>query len=513
MRVIKNILGFVAIFIISGATLLPVSIMHKLWQGETIWIIQAIREMHPGIRLLPTLGHKIIQGQNPLNIILISFLPLNSSASYRFVFIPCAFAVITLVFIFCRTLWGTRSAVWASILLTTSYGFIRTYTSVNTVALPATLATIGIILFFLAYLNEYKSPWYIISYACISLATITGGWIFLAFGAITILLLVLFDLSPDRLLDAVPTIGIGILIICILGFYLTFRIATSSSAYVYNALSHGHDMGFLETLVALAKYTLPWIPLILPAWIHTQKSKDHEHWREALPSKIAFSTCIIVLWFSSRCEMEYAILAVPFSSIIIGNWVATDSAWLAPGDRLNKWALYLAGLGIFAYAGIILALSLIMRRSLDTREILSLVVLAGAGIALFISLLKKNLQLSLYLCVLSVIISTWIYSLCYVPEMDTRHNPENFIEELSNYSPVAVFEDDLITRAWIAYKHAGEPYLVRKNLEPVGGDIYLVFYAKRPKKLLRYLKRRMDVEITDTFCSERRFTLMKLSPI
>ncbi len=512
MKVIKNIAGLLSVFIISGATLLPVSVTHKLWQGETIWVIQAIREMHPGVRFLPTLGHRIIHGQNPLNIILLSLVSSNSPLSYRLIFIPGALAMIILVFVFCKTLWGTRSAVWTSILLSTSYGFIKTYASINTVALPATMATMGIILFFLAYLNEYKSLWYIISYTCISLATITGGWIFLAFSVITILLLVLLDLSPERLLDAVPAIGIGILVVCVLGFYLIFRIAASSSAYVYNALSHGQNMGFLETLAALAKYTMPWIPLIIPAWLHTKRSKDHEVWRKALPSKIAFSACIIVLWFSSRCEMEYAILAVPFSSIIIGHWVAASSPGLVH-NRLNKWMLYLVGLCIFTYTSTVLTLSIVIGKFFGTREILSFVLLVVAGITLSISLFKKRLKLSLYLSVVSVIISSWIYSLCYIPVMDAKHNPTTFIEELSNYRDhLAVFEDDLVTRAWIAYREAGHPYLVREGLEPVGEDVYLVFYDRNSRKLLRHLRKRMEVEMKETFYSEKRFTLVRLSP-
>lgn len=507
MRDLKNLMILIGVCAACLVCMVPLILNHGLWQGQEIWLLEVIRELHGVFSLVPKLNGQILFDQNPVNIILLSLIPGDSILVFRFVAILLGLIVVVSVYIFCLVLWNAWTALWSALFTATSYGFLITYSSLNVSAIPCTCSIIALMMFFTAYLKVVRPVWYIPSYIMVCLATITGGWTMLAFVVFSVIFLILIDLAPGRFLDIRPVTGVFILCVVLLGFYLVYRI-TGGPSFVSGALSHGPDMGFWMSVWMLIKFGLPWFPLVIPAWAYEIKPDEDSAWKKLLPSKVALVVSFAILWFSQHCEPGYAVLAVPFIGILIGYWVATGLKDVSRILKVKRLAVISACLIILA-AGVITIICTDTDSSLYIKQGIAIGVLGSIAICLAWLIHRNRLALAVFLEVLAVIVVCWTYSFIMLPAKDVVYNPEQYIKEISGL-PLLVFEDDMYMRGYLGYVGAS-PAIVSRDVVPFGNSFYLAVSTKDLGDLIKELKGRMDIEVKSSFKSNRVYALLAVT--
>lgn len=508
VRLVRAVLagGGVCLF---GLVFLAPFVLGHIPEDYEVWILQAIREAQASLHLVPFLNSHPISEVNPLNVLVLSLIPSGDIIFFRLISVILALFVSAVVFVFCSRLWNLKTALFATLTSITSMGFILTYTSLSGVVIPASLGISSYLIFCLAYLNDKKGSWYVFAYLLASLAVISGGWIMLAFFAFSVIFLILLDLSPAKFTAIRAVSGIVMLVVFLLVFYLTFRIAGGTS-FVSHSLSPGSDLGFFASIALFGKYNLPWLPLIVPAWIYTARPEDQDAWRKLLPIKIAFVMSLACLWLSRHCLGGYAVLGVPFGAILVGYWLGTGMKSFPRFKSLPYSAVLLAGAIALATMIVVLGVPMFRAGSVGWIEVYILLGAAGALIAFFLLIKRGLLYWALAISILVMLGSSWAYSFVYSPHrLEARIEA---IQKMAIHTPLVVFEDDLVMRGYLGYI-GKQPVLVSRDIVPLGVQAYLAVTTDDPDDLIETLNSRMEATLEDSFEDRKVYTLLKLSPL
>lgn len=508
MRPFTSVGVLLLVLTVTLALILPMALLSPPRDNE-VWLYQSISEMHEGSRLVPTLNGERMTGQNPLTLAGFSFIPLWDITAQRIV--PCVLGCILVacVFFFCLSLWGIETAAASSLIVATSLGFIALYGTLNLAMLPVTLGVAAYLLFSIVYLRGARRSWYLVSYLLAGAAAVSGGFSMLAFFLFGVLLLILLDLAPAQLLSIHLIAGAVIIALGLLAFTLTYRIALGPGA-VSGLLSPGEDLGLFTSLKAYLTYTAPWILLVIPAWVHGEGPGDQQAWRTLLPPRIAFVLGLLVLWLSSRCLPQYAVLAMPFGAMLIGRWIACDI--LRGRDRgwLASLAILASGILVFGAAFVLFLLFPLRTGSIGTGQIATLAGFGLAALVFFVLVLRRKLLAGLVVTVIAVACAAW--GLAWLNPEELWEQKISFMQGVSRNSPLVVYEDDLVMRGFLGAV-GSRPVVMQRSAVPVEDTAFLAVTTTDLEELVDSLKPRMHPVVLDTYRAENTYALLMISPI
>ena len=228
MRIFQAIGILLGVILCVLILLAPLAFEPAPWSSE-IWLFQTIKEMHAVGHIIPWLNRLPLIGPNPVNILVLSLSPVSDIFSLRLISILAGCILAAGVCLFSLSLWDRKSAAISTLLTITSFGFVLTNATLNTAVVPCSLTILAFLLFSLIYLKNHNSRWYLLSYIFISIAAISGGWTLLAFFGFSILLLILFDLSPKRFLEIRALSGILLTAVVLIAVYSAYRITAGGA--------------------------------------------------------------------------------------------------------------------------------------------------------------------------------------------------------------------------------------------------------------------------------------------
>jgi hypothetical protein len=316
--------------------------------------------------------------------------------------------------------------------------------------------------------------------------------------------LILLDLSPKELLKVKPMAAAILLAGGLIAVYIVFWI-TGGRAYMRGAISQGTDMGFFVSLWLVFKNGLPWIPLLIPAWIYSARPAEFIKWRELLPAKIAFVSCLSILWLSGKCPESFSVLAVPFASIMIACWVTGGSKAFEKAGKTWFAASIILVVSVF-----LIPVTYIIKfpfKSLhpgifDAAVILCLIICCSAA---FFAALKKRFSAVAIFMVLAVLGMSWLR-----PFYEMKLNdPTGILSYCSYQKPLVVFDDDLVMRGSLAFAH---PNVVGRCFVPVGGEAYIAASTENTKKLIQDIRKNMSAELKTKQILDRDYLLIRVWP-
>ena len=508
MRIFQAIGLILGVIFCALILLVPLAFEPAPWSTE-IWLFQTIQEMHRGSHLIPWLNKLPLIGPNPANILVLSLSPLSDIFSLRLTSILAGCLVAAGVCLFSLCLWDKKSAAISTLLTITSCGFILANSTLNTSVFPCSLTILAFLLFSLIYIKNLNSWWYLLSYIFISIATITGGWTLLAFFAFSILLLILLDLSPKKFLEIRAISGILLVSAVLIAVYFAYRI-TAGGAVASAIFANDAKSGFFTRIWVFIKYSLPWLPLVLPAWISSETATEKDAWRSLLPVKIAFVIGAAILLFSQDYRGGYAIVGIPFGCILTGYWIAHGLDLSEKAAPLKNILLVISGIILFASAIAIMSVQPLKALSITINEAIPIVFFAVAAL-LFVWLAKKGRHTAMItLCIGIVFVLSWSTALIRLPGSTSGHI--SAIEDMSTYSPILVYRDDLVMRGYIDY--AGiQPIVVNRGIVPIDENVYLAASTTDLDDLIEELNSRMFTQLITSFDGRQTYALIKLSPL
>lgn len=507
MGPVRSLMILLGVLVSCLALLVPFLALEVPLQGEA-WMLQAIGELHRNPGLIPTLNGVPLDGPNPLVQATLSLLPAVDLAALRMVGILLGCLVSLSVFLFCASLWDARSGILAALVTMTSWGFIAGHALLNPTVVPASLAILAFLLFAEIYLKEHGPRWYLLSYFLVGAAVLTGGWIPLGFFVLGVIGLILLDLSPRRLLSIQAPMGILIIAGMIVAAILAAWIAVGWS-YAASLFSSDSSHGIAERLWIWVKPLLPWVLLVIPAWVYGGRPQEPHLWRGLLAPKVGLCMGLLTVLFSPNLQEGYAILGVPFAGILIGYWAA--GGFLIP-EKLRALrtltvsataAILVAGACVYLYA------EPIRNLSLNLAQIPALLVLlAAGGLAWWLARSRRTAAV-IGLCMVVVFGLSWYTALVHLPERAS--GLVNYVRQISSFSPLLVYRSDLAMRGYLGYAGA-RPAVVSEAVVPIGGPAYLAVKTDDLESLVEGLSTRMNAEVVRSFHERGAYALIRISP-
>ncbi|HNY64391.1 MAG TPA: hypothetical protein PKM41_03065 [Deltaproteobacteria bacterium] len=507
MRAIRSFVVLMGVFFFVLALLAPFLTIDVPWAGE-VWLFQSIQELSRSFGPVPTLNGAPFTGPDPLVPVLLSTLPFPDLMSLRITGIMLGSLVALGVFIFCSSLWDLSSGVCSALFTMATWGFIATYGTLNPEALPVSLTVLAFLLFSQIYLKELNPWWYLLSYVLLCLAALTGGWVPLAFFLFSVVLFILLDMSPERLLSIKAGYGAVLVGGAMLAVYVAYRLVEGPE-FAGTLFSADHEQGFIARAWLWVKFNLPWLLLAVPAWMYSEGPREAGSWRSLLAPKTAYVMGLFVLLLSSRVQEGFALLSVPFGGIIVGYWMSRKFLILQSLQALRT--LTAAGTAAVLAAT---ALSLVVAGSVMD---FSFDLAHGAVILLFLAfgavlawLARKRYTMAIAgVGIAAVFCLSWYAALVLVPA--SAEKPASFARQLSSLTPLLVFEDDLVMRGYAGYG-GSTAVVVGRNMVPVGYQAYLAVTTADLEDLLEDLSSRMRVEPVTSFEAGKTYALIKVSP-
>jgi len=504
LRAFKSVLACGGVCLAAVILIMPFPMLDQAATSE-LWIMQAVQEMGRQFQLVPRLNGMDLPGQNPLQIMLLSLLPA-SAAWPHLVMIILGLAVAASVYLYAHLLWGRRAAVCAGLFTVSSLGFLQGYGLLNTAALPCAFFLWAYLIFSSAYLKAGNRNWYLPAYACILAAMLTGGLELLVLFLCAVVLLVLLDLAPQRLTEIRPVIGLGLSIGAATIFYLIFRIGGSSS-YAGGILWPGGHLGFFKALAYVFHAALPWLPLLVPAWLFTARPEEWEDWRTLLPAKIALVLVVVLLWTSGKNLSGYALLAAPPAGLLIGYWAGKG---MRASDRLEivRFAAFLcSALILLAWPVVDLGRHPRMVPDLSMVHIILLAAAFAIVVVMLFAVRGRRYARAAVAGLLAVGVLAW-----QAPLIERLLSPPaGYLESIAQYQPLLVLEDDLVMRGCVGLTGA-QPVVVKREFIPVGGEAYLAVATGGLKKLVRHLEGRMQASVVSWITHGRTYALIRVAP-
>ena len=473
--------------------------------SQEIWIMQAMQEMRQHFQLVPRLNGTVLPGQNPLQIMLLSFLP-TSTALARLVMILVGLAVAAAVYLYAHILWGRRAGVYAALFTASSIGFLKGFGLLNTAAVPCAFFIWAFLIFSLVYLKGAGRNWYLPAYACLLAAILTGGLNLLVLFVGAVILLLLFDLAPGRFSHIRPVIGLILTVGAACVFYLTFWIV-GSRTYASSFMWPGGHLGLFKSLAYTFYAPLPWLPLLVPAWIFTARPDDWKDWRELLPAKIVFVLVVILLWFSGKGLGGYALLAAPAAGLLIGYWAGRGLRTSGQLEIVRRVAFICTALILLVLSLVDLVLNPRMVLALSLVQGLLLVAVLVAAAAMLFLVKGRRYAPALIAGILAVGFLGW-----YTPlGAGLQEPPGEYLESIAQYQPLLVLQDDLIMRGCLGSAGAW-PLVVGGQFVPVGSEAYLAVATDAIKDLLKNLQTRMQASVVSRIERGTTYALIRVAP-
>lgn len=507
MKPVQSAFALVMVFTASLALLLPLVLLSPPRDNE-VWLYQTISEMKDEARLIPILNGEHLAGQNPMTLAGFSFLPLGNIPFNRIVTCVLGCILITSIFLYSLAFWGAKTAIASSLAAATSLGFIALYGTLNLTALPVTLVVIAYLLFSFVYLKGARPCWYVVSYLLAGIAAITGGFSMLGFFMLGIILLILLDLEPMKFFSIHLLPGVVIITFLIITFSLSYRIVLGPG-FVSGILSPGEDLGLLASLKAFMTYSAPWIPLVIPAWIFGEGPGEQNTWRTWLPIRIAFVLGFAVLWLSSKCLPQYAMVAMPFGSILIGLWITHDNLKGAQRGWLASLMVLMSGIFVFGAVLVFFLLFPLHEGYIGMEQVVVLAGFACAALVFFIFMAKRKLLAGLLITIVAA--SSIVWCLVWLTPKDLWEQKISFMKGLSKSSPLVVYEDDLIMRGYLSAV-GSKPMILQKDIVLLRDTAFLAVSSGDLDEFIDSIKARTNPVILKSYRAENTYALVMLSP-
>lgn len=490
---------------VSLAVTLPNALLSNTKDNET-WLHQAISSVQDK-GAGPALNGRPMDGQNDLSIMTLSLLPGDTSAQ-RMVFCVLGCVLAGSVFCYCLAVFGLRTAFLSAVTAATSLGFIVLYGSLNLVILPVTFAVLAYLLFSAIYLKERNPYWYILSYLLAALSVVSGGITLLAFFSLGIMLLILLDLEPKRFLSIHIVPGIIIIAISICAAYLGYRFSIGPG-FSRSVMFPGEHQGFVAVLKSAVLYASPWIFLVIPAWIYGEGPDEQQAWRNLLPARTAFALGLITVWLSSRSLPQYTLTAMPFGAILIGHWMSQRVIGGGRQKMIPVLAMLASGILVFGAALALVIMPLVRGGALTADIAMVLAGFALAAVAFLILLAKHRHSAALALAAAGVVSAVWCLQ-AFSPE-GAWEQKTAWMKKVSAYSPLMVYEDDLIMRGHLDAEKS-RTIVIPRDVVPLEETAFLAVCADDVEGLVESLKKRMNPVVIDTYRAENTYSLIRVAP-
>jgi len=473
--------------------------------SQELWILQAMQEMRQHVQLVPRLNGMELAGQNPLQIMLLSFLPA-SVAWARLVMIVLGLILAASVYLYAHLLWGRRAGVCAALFTASSIGFLQGFSLLNIAALPCVFFLWAYLIFSLAYLKGWGRNWYLLAYACILAAMLLGGLELLVLFIGAVILLVLFDLAPRRFMEIRPVIGFGLSIGAAIIFYLTYRIG-GGSPYVGSILWPGGHLGMLKAFAYAFHALLPWLPLLVPAWIFTARPDEWEDWRTLLPVKIALILVVVLLWFSGKGLSGYALLAAPPAGLLVGYWVGKGMRASTRLEIVRFVAFICTALILLALPLVDLGLNPRMVLNLSMTYIILMIAIFVTVLVMLFLVKGRRYVPATIAGLLAAGVLAW-----QAPFSEWLEGPPaEYLDSIAQYQPLLVLEHDLVMRGALGLSGA-RPIVVSGAFVPVGSAAYLAVATGGLKGLMKNLEGRMQASVVNRIEHGRTYALIRVAP-
>ena len=508
MRIIQSFLVLLGIFLSCLVLLAPFLTIGNPW-GNEIWLFEAVQEMNRGLRLVPTLNGVPYTGPSPLTVLMLSLLPFHDLFALRIVSVLLGCLTALCVLVFCVSLWGRRAGVYSALLTITSVGFIASFAAIGTVALPACMTVLAFLLFSQIYLKEANPWWYLLSYLLMCAAVLTGGWIPLVFFIVGIVLFILFDLSPKRLLSiklpyAFLIIG-GVVVLVYIAYW-----SLEGSGYARSLFAYEDSRRFLGRLLRWSKYNLPWLFLVIPAWAYDGGNRDVSTWRSLLAPKTGYVLGLAVVLFSRHAQEGYALLSVPFGCIIIGYWMSRGFLIRQGLQTVRTVCVIATGAVLLVSALAYLSIGPITALSVDVGRMVAILVSLLAGGIILLCAKKRLFPAMAVLSMIFVLGLSWYAALDVLPQK--AEGPLDFARKASLYSPLLVYQNDLIMRGYAGYCGA-RTIVVSEKMVPIGEKAYLAVRTDDLKALIKDLNLRMHAYVINAYREQGTYALISIAPL
>lgn len=505
----KSFTSAAALFLVLAVSLavtLPQVLLSPPRDNE-VWLHQAISSIQDQGSTSPVLNGRPISGQNDLAVMGLSLIH-GDIATQRIVFSILGCILIASVFAYCLAIFGTETAVLSSLIVMTSLGFIVLYGSLNLLVLPVTLAVMAYLLFSAVYLKERNRLWYIASYLLAALSVVSGGFTMLAFFILGVMLLILLDLEPKRFLSIHPVPGCIIIAFFIITAYLGYRFSLGPG-FSSSVMFPGRHMGFFAAFKSAMLYASPWILLVIPAWIYGEGPDEQQAWRNLLPARIAFVLGLVIVWLSSRSLPQYVLTVMPFGAVLIGHWIFQDFNRGMRRGFITFLAILASGVLVFGAALVLFLMPLIHGGPFTRENALVISGLALAGIIFLLFMLKRKLPAALMIAALGVVSVVWC--MVFLHPEGAWEQKLSWMKRISGYSPLMVYEDDLIMRGYLDAEGA-VPTVIPRDGVPLENTAYLAVSSDDVEGLVESLEKRMNPVIIDTYQAENTYSLIEVTP-
>ncbi len=484
MKTVRD--AFSLLLVCTFALLLLTPYMILAWPlAQETWVLQTIRELHAGLGLIPTLNGLPLGGQNPLNLLLFSAIPSDSIFWLRSLSLLLAYVTIIAVFGYGRKIWNSKAGAYAALFTVSSLGMLAAGGSLNLQIMPAAFAILAYLLFSQAYLRDGKG--YTAAYILMALSLITGGWIYLSFCVLSMLMLPLFDFEPEAFLKIKPLRALLVTAPLIIIFLLLFWFQSGDLTYAKGVLQEEHTT-FWPALWSFIKANLPWLPLIIPAWIYAARPDERDEWRSLLPAKVGFTIALLMALFSPGTTT--ALLSVPFGALLLGYWVSHNFKLPEKLNIIGNIATFSCGLLI---CGTILVLAIRqLIGGLNNPTIIALAASLLLSLIFLAAFMRRKQLLSLQTLMLALLCGALLQASVLLPAQTEKESV--YAQQLTRYTPLVTFEDDLVMRGHLGLA-GGSPVVVQRQIAPVGCPAFLAVTSAKPKKLQTELSSRMQVKI------------------
>jgi 4-amino-4-deoxy-L-arabinose transferase-like glycosyltransferase len=196
-------------------------------------------------------------------------------------------ATVTVFFIYfvCRKIWGLGTALWASLILASSTGFLAFGRAASTDMLLTACLTIALFSFLMGYNARGRSRrwWFLAFYVAIGFGVLAKGPVALALPAISLVGFLLFRGRRNEWMEWYPLYAVVVLVIAAPWYIAVTRangwefiqvFFVSHNLERFASTVHGHERPFYFYLPALVMLTLPWTFMLVPALRRTLDRND-----------------------------------------------------------------------------------------------------------------------------------------------------------------------------------------------------------------------------------------------
>jgi len=501
--------AFSAVMVCLGAllVLLPLNLAAPPGDDEA-WVWRAAGEMREAGSFLPLLNGRVVGGANPLTMLGACAVPSTGDVPPRLIngALGCILAVGT--FLYAHRLFGLKSALASSVALLTTLGFQSTYGTLNLAAIPVTFSACAFGLFSLAYLERLPRWCYHASYVTAALAFITGGAPPLVFFAAASALTVVLDLAPSRFFSVHLVFGAAVVSLALISYLTAFRVL-GGPGYASASLFAGEHTGLFGSLLSVFSSGIPWVFMLIPAFIQGDGPSDQDRWRRLLPLRIACIAAPLALWLTGRSMPGMSALLVAPASVLAGAWAASSLEGTTRRRPIDSWMLLCSGISVLAVA------SAAMIRTALSDDGVSIALAAWA--AVFTAMALAFAVLSIKRRTVGRLVLVAACSAC-LGWMTASSEPWGawerkaaFARDASVHSPLVVHEDDLVMRGLLGLAGTG-CMVVPRSAVPLGAKAYLAASSHDLDGLVTSLSERMEATVVDALHERTSYAVILIGP-